>query len=127
MATPAIFTPIRITGNLSGKILRILRNDWYLTSAITESTPRAQKAEELKNAFTLAGTPYLKLYVYKFITTQNSITIYLKFTGYAPTEKLKNEPMTYTEFLSYSKIPDNLKKITNLENFTSEDDILTKW
>ena len=124
MATPAIFTPIRITGNLSGKLLRILRNDWYITTPITESTPRATIAEELKSAYTLAGTPYFKLYVYKFLTTQNSNTIYIAFTGSAPTEKLKHEPMTYTEFLTYIKKSENLKKITNLETFTSDDEIL---
>lgn len=56
------------------------------------------------------GKPYFKLYVYKFMTTQHSNTIYIAFTGSTPTEKLKNEPMTYTEFLSYIEKPDNLKE-----------------
>ena len=125
MATPAIYTPIRITGNLSGKILRILRNDWYLTTPVSESTPRAQIAEELKQAFTLPGTPYFKLYVYKFITTPRSETIYIGISGSAPTEKINSEPMTYTEFLNYIKKSENLKKITNLESFTTDDELLS--
>ena len=33
--------------------------------------------------------------------------------------------MTYTDFLSYIKKPNNLEKITNLETYTSDDEILT--